>query len=149
MFLCILIWSCSELAAIFNSPLKVEDTTSSTTTYAPSLPSFDVDFAYSLFWSAMVHFMLEWIKNLFWPIWSLGYISCIRYFSFCKDHVGSNHSSDYKIKLSQVKNDAKIYASLRESRDRIYIFIYVYLFGKMNVCTCMHLYLFWLKHGMV
>ena len=42
-------WSCSELAAIFNSPLKVEDTTSSTTTYAPSLPSFDVDFAYSLF----------------------------------------------------------------------------------------------------
>ncbi|XP_054806769.1 ethylene-responsive transcription factor ERF086-like [Prosopis cineraria] len=54
-------WSCSELAAIFNSPLKVEDTdsssrgiisqaaTTSSTTYAPSLPSFDVDLAYTLF----------------------------------------------------------------------------------------------------
>ncbi|XP_028751580.1 ethylene-responsive transcription factor ERF086-like [Neltuma alba] len=55
-------WSCSELAAIFNSPLKVEDTdtsscgiisqaaaTAPSTTYAPSLPSFDVDLAYTLF----------------------------------------------------------------------------------------------------
>ena len=55
-------------------------------------------FIFSHFLIAMVHFMLEWIKNLFWPIRSLGYISCIRYFSFCKDHVGSNLSSDYKIK---------------------------------------------------
>ncbi|KAI9123063.1 hypothetical protein K1719_005952 [Acacia pycnantha] len=54
-------WSCSELAAIFNSPLKVEDTDSSicgilsqpaatsSTNYVESLPSFDVDFSYTLF----------------------------------------------------------------------------------------------------